>query len=74
MSQHQMAEVTLDVARGVGYIHSRGFLHLDLEPSNIMLEGRVRGQQRAPRAKVVDLGIALAMEPGKPYALQEDYQ
>jgi len=60
--------------RGVGHIHSRGYLHLDLKPANIMLEGRVRGQQRAPGVKVVDLGIALAMEPGKPYALQEDYR
>ncbi len=65
-----MALLMGDVARGVQHLHRQGVLHLDLKPSNIMLSDHVRGNREAPRAVVVDLGMALLQEPGQIFALQ----
>jgi len=45
----------LHLTSAVGYLHSRGWLHLDLKPSNVVAD--------AGRAKLIDLSIA--RRPGK---------
>lgn len=70
----KMAQLAKDVARGLEYLHSLGILHLDVKPANVLLEWRIDGseQRDAPRAVLVDLGIAKTMEAGKAYAVVED--
>ncbi len=45
-------DVVRQVARGLAAIHAHGFLHLDVKPSNILIE------ERTDRAVLVDFGIA----------------
>lgn len=49
-----VAHLGLQVCSAIGYLHGRGILHLDLKPSNLIVEG---GQ-----ARVIDL--SLARRPG----------
>jgi serine/threonine protein kinase len=65
----QLAEVGMDIARGMGYLHSLGILHLDIKPSNVLMEKDVRQGRDAPRAVLADLGIARRLKEGKDYAL-----
>lgn len=49
-----VAHLGLQICSSIGYLHGRGFLHLDLKPSNVIVAG---GQ-----VKVIDL--SLARRPG----------
>jgi eukaryotic-like serine/threonine-protein kinase len=48
-------EMGRQLCSAVGYLHRRGWLHLDLKPSNLIADGG--------RLKVIDLGIA--QRPGR---------
>ena len=53
------------IARAVGYFHARGVCHLDLKPSNILLDGEPEAPWDIVSPKVSDFGIArLEDEPG----------
>jgi tetratricopeptide (TPR) repeat protein len=52
------------IARAVHYIHQCGQLHLDLKPSNILLDGEAGGGWEGVTPKVSDFGIARPVEPG----------
>ena len=54
----ELAFLGLQLASAVGYLHRRGYLHLDLKPSNIVAE--------AGRAKLIDLSIARRPGRAKP--------
>jgi eukaryotic-like serine/threonine-protein kinase len=45
-----LAVLGLQLASAVGYLHGRGWLHLDLKPSNIVIEAR--------RPKILDLSVS----------------
>lgn len=47
------------VARALVHAHSRGVVHRDVKPDNIVLE------HRSGRAKLVDFGISVRLEPGR---------
>jgi serine/threonine protein kinase/formylglycine-generating enzyme required for sulfatase activity len=49
----------LGVCRGVHHAHQKGVVHRDLKPSNIL----VAGTAAAPQPKLIDFGIARALEP-----------
>ncbi len=50
------AGLVADVAEAVHYAHTRGVLHLDLKPANILLEQQ--GPDELPRPSVTDFGLA----------------
>ena len=41
LSPRTAAGLMETIARAVGYIHGRGLFHLDLKPSNILMDGEV---------------------------------
>jgi len=52
------------IARAVHHIHLSGQLHLDLKPSNILLDGEPGAGWDAVTPKVSDFGIARTSKPG----------
>jgi eukaryotic-like serine/threonine-protein kinase len=59
------ARLTETIARAVGYFHTRGVCHLDLKPSNILLDGEPGAPWEIVSPKISDFGIArLEGEPG----------
>jgi serine/threonine protein kinase len=55
LSVDEILDIFIQLALGFGYAHSRGIIHRDVKPSNIML---VDTGEKFPTAKIVDFGIA----------------
>jgi eukaryotic-like serine/threonine-protein kinase len=55
LSSRELAFLGLHLSSAIGYLHGRGWLHLDLKPSNIVADHG--------RAKLIDLSIA--RRPGR---------
>ncbi|HEX5053497.1 MAG TPA: bifunctional serine/threonine-protein kinase/formylglycine-generating enzyme family protein [Planctomycetota bacterium] len=51
----------IDVCRAVEHAHRQGIMHRDLKPSNIL----VYGPRQEPVAKVIDFGLARAIDPDR---------
>ncbi len=59
------ARLTEMIARTVAYFHARGVFHLDLKPSNVLLDGEPGAPWERVAPKVSDFGIArFEGEPG----------
>ncbi len=56
-----------EVCRGLHHAHLRGILHRDVKPSNVL----VTDTERGPRAKVIDFGIAKALDESESFAGSE---
>jgi len=53
--------IAIDVTSALAYAHSRGVLHRDIKPQNIMV--LADGATGSPRAKLLDFGIAKTTNP-----------
>jgi len=64
LSVHRRLELFLQVCKAVQHAHGQGLIHRDLKPANILVtDVEEKGGVRAV-AKVIDFGIARAMESG----------
>ena len=50
------------IARAVGYLHGHGLLHLDLKPSNILLDCEEDGPWDRVTPRISDFGLALSSD------------
>jgi eukaryotic-like serine/threonine-protein kinase len=50
------------IARAVGHIHGRGLFHLDLKPSNILLDGEANEPWDRLTPRIADFGLALSSD------------
>ena len=50
-AEHRICELFLPVLDALAYIHSKGIIHMDIKPSNIMME-------QGRNVRLMDLGIA----------------
>ena len=50
------------IARAVGYLHGHGLLHLDLKPSNILLDCEGNGPWERVTPRISDFGLALSSD------------
>ena len=48
------------IARSVGYVHGQGLFHLDLKPSNILLDGDADASWDQLTPRVADFGLAVS--------------
>ena len=55
---HERVALFIDVCRAVQHAHQKGIVHRDLKPSNVL----VTLQDGRPAAKIIDFGIAKAIE------------
>jgi hypothetical protein len=55
-SLSSLLHIWRDLLSGLSFLHSSGYLHLDIKPSNILLRGQT--------AMLADFGLAKAMFPG----------
>ncbi len=59
LTTRQRIELFLDVCAAIQHAHIKGLIHRDIKPSNVL----VAEQESAPVVKVIDFGIAKAVEP-----------
>ncbi|MFC0678052.1 protein kinase [Lysobacter korlensis] len=59
----ETANIGYDIAEALGYIHSRGVVHRDVKPANILMV-RYGDDDTRPRAKLTDFGIAQLSDLG----------
>lgn len=56
----RLKAILYSVLDALAHAHARGVIHRDLKPGNVLLS--VQGQQKSPQIKLVDFGLANAMD------------
>jgi serine/threonine protein kinase len=56
------AKLVETIARAVGHLHSHGLLHLDLKPSNILLDCEANSPWERVTPRISDFGLALSSD------------
>jgi len=59
LTPHRIGEIGFEVAEALEYVHSRGVIHRDITPSNVMIVDYGTKSSR-PRARITDFGIAIS--------------
>ena len=55
----------LKILKGLDHSHSRGIIHRDIKPGNVLMN--LRGPDGLPTVKIVDWGLADFYYPGKKF-------
>jgi tetratricopeptide (TPR) repeat protein len=61
LDDDELVQVVVQVCRALEYVHARGLVHLDVKPTNILVE-RIAGQVHA---RLVDFGVATESGAGE---------
>ncbi|MBK8977681.1 MAG: SUMF1/EgtB/PvdO family nonheme iron enzyme [Planctomycetes bacterium] len=61
LTTRRRLELFVSVCRGVHHAHQKGVVHRDLKPANVL----VLEADGVPRPKIIDFGIARAVEPDR---------
>ena len=64
LSAAHLALIGHDLADGLAYIHHHGIVHRDVKPANILLVD-YNNDDRRPRAKLSDFGVAMILGDGR---------
>ncbi|KIS29297.1 serine/threonine protein kinase [Arthrobacter sp. SPG23] len=64
LSAAHLALIGHDLADGLAYIHHHGIVHRDVKPANILLVD-YNNDDRRPRAKLSDFGVAMILGEGQ---------
>ena len=65
MAPRDSAQLMVTIAKAVHAIHQAGLLHLDLKPSNILMDGETECSLDITKPKVADFGIARFLVDGE---------
>lgn len=57
----KLRSFSYDILRGVEYMHSKGIVHMDLKPANLMVMTEVSDEEY-PLVKVADFGLSRPVE------------
>lgn len=60
LSPREVGEIGFEIAEALDYVHSRGVIHRDVTPSNVILTEYGTASSR-PRARLTDFGIAIGI-------------
>ncbi|WP_407345795.1 GAF domain-containing serine/threonine-protein kinase [Pengzhenrongella phosphoraccumulans] len=61
LAARDVAQIGVDLAEGLDYVHDHGVIHRDVKPANIMMFDYSNDTDRV-RAKLTDFGIAMMVE------------
>ncbi|OMJ67759.1 hypothetical protein SteCoe_34994 [Stentor coeruleus] len=53
----KLRSFSLDILRGLDYLHSHGVIHMDMKPANLMVKP-VQNQDEYPIVKIADFGLS----------------
>lgn len=59
LARESLLEIMRSICAGVAYAHSKGILHRDLKPDNVIIQNE---QSEEPTVKIIDFGFALMQE------------
>lgn len=57
----KLRSFSYDILRGVEYMHSKGIIHMDLKPANLMVKTEVSANEY-PLVKVADFGLSRSVQ------------
>lgn len=58
LSEAEAIRILCDILKGLGFAHSKGLVHRDMKPSNVLIDA-------SGRARIMDFGIAVLAKAGE---------
>ena len=66
LTEHKCRTIIRQILLGVGYIHSRHFIHFDLKPFNIVFSEAIQPNNDR-NLRIIAFGLARELTPETPY-------